>query len=408
MAEKLAAAWSAQDVATDDQARELTHGLHAYPARVHPLVARTLVIHCSQPGQLVLDPFVGSGTTLVEAMVAGRRALGSDINPLAARLAWLKTLRLDEAALRQLQRTARAVAERAQALLRQGPPPEAPSPQLALLRRWCAPHVAREVGALLDAVEAHPLAGAPAQAHRLRQVMQLAISSLLVKVSRRRSDTADETVDKALPRGRTMTLFRDRAEATVNALAALAKAPAGGYARVVTADARRLPIASRSAHLILTSPPYVGTYDYAALQGLRAQLFGWTPELDRAQGLEVGSRTQGSFAAWRSAFGVALFEMSRVLHPDGMILLILGDSVAEGRLVRAEEWMADVASTAGLQLRAAASQERPDTFPTQPPAAPRGHIPSPPRREHIIALTPRPRPTHAPPPSVRPRPETQG
>jgi len=56
-------------------ARALTHGFHSYAGRMHPSTARVAVARFSQPGQDVLDPFCGSGTVLVEAMAAGRKAV---------------------------------------------------------------------------------------------------------------------------------------------------------------------------------------------------------------------------------------------------------------------------------------------------------------------------------------------
>src|SRR5262245_7399930 len=67
----------------DVTAESLTHPVHTYPARLHPATARVLVdivTHGAPPGP-VLDPFCGSGTTLVEARAIGRPALGVDLNP---------------------------------------------------------------------------------------------------------------------------------------------------------------------------------------------------------------------------------------------------------------------------------------------------------------------------------------
>jgi tRNA G10 N-methylase Trm11 len=54
--------------------RELTHGFHSYPARFHPHLVRTLLTAHARPGRVLYDPFGGSGTTLVAALVAGARA----------------------------------------------------------------------------------------------------------------------------------------------------------------------------------------------------------------------------------------------------------------------------------------------------------------------------------------------
>ena len=66
-----------------------THGFHAYPARMHPETARRVIEVF--PGGLILDPFVGSGTTALEAVRAGRPFLGSDISKVPLEIAWTRT-----------------------------------------------------------------------------------------------------------------------------------------------------------------------------------------------------------------------------------------------------------------------------------------------------------------------------
>ncbi|MBC7174598.1 MAG: hypothetical protein H5U40_19285, partial [Polyangiaceae bacterium] len=61
----------------------LTHGFHTYPARMHPAIARSLIRNLTRPGGRVLDPFCGSGTVVIEALVAERMGVGLDLSPLA-------------------------------------------------------------------------------------------------------------------------------------------------------------------------------------------------------------------------------------------------------------------------------------------------------------------------------------
>ena len=77
--------------ADDEPARSHVHGFHTYPARMHPVTAARLVNAFAPAGSRVLDPFCGSGTVLVESLIAGRHAIGTDLNPLAVRLAACKT-----------------------------------------------------------------------------------------------------------------------------------------------------------------------------------------------------------------------------------------------------------------------------------------------------------------------------
>jgi hypothetical protein len=89
----------------------LTHNFYRYPARFSPKLVRAAIEAFTAPGDLVLDPFVGGGTTLVEAMVAGRHAIGTDISSLAAFVADVKTTIYAETELRALQRWADKIAE---------------------------------------------------------------------------------------------------------------------------------------------------------------------------------------------------------------------------------------------------------------------------------------------------------
>ena len=59
------------------------HEFYRYPARFAPSFARAAMEAFTAPGDLILDPFVGGGTSLVEARLLGRRAVGADINALA-------------------------------------------------------------------------------------------------------------------------------------------------------------------------------------------------------------------------------------------------------------------------------------------------------------------------------------
>ena len=74
-----------------EQVSGLTHNFYRYPARFSPLLARAAIRHFTRPGDIVLDPFMGGGTTLVEALASGRNAVGTDISSLAAFVSQTKT-----------------------------------------------------------------------------------------------------------------------------------------------------------------------------------------------------------------------------------------------------------------------------------------------------------------------------
>ena len=69
----------------------LTHGIHTYTAKFIPQIPRFFIEKYSKRGDTVLDPFAGSGTTLLESFILGRNSLGIDINPLAILISRVKT-----------------------------------------------------------------------------------------------------------------------------------------------------------------------------------------------------------------------------------------------------------------------------------------------------------------------------
>ena len=89
----------------------LTHNFYRYPARFSPKLVRAAIDAFTEPGDLVLDPFVGGGTTLVEALVSGRHAIGTDISSLATFVSEVKTTIYSEDDLVRLTRWAAGISE---------------------------------------------------------------------------------------------------------------------------------------------------------------------------------------------------------------------------------------------------------------------------------------------------------
>lgn len=90
--------------------RGLTHGFYKYPARFSPIFAGAAIKTFTEPGDLVLDPHVGGGTTIVEALAAGREAIGVDISTLAEFVSGVKCTVFSEDELSNLERWAGRVA----------------------------------------------------------------------------------------------------------------------------------------------------------------------------------------------------------------------------------------------------------------------------------------------------------
>ncbi|MBM4360060.1 MAG: hypothetical protein FJ096_18295 [Deltaproteobacteria bacterium] len=339
------------------ETRAHVHGFHAYTARMHPVTARRLVEALSPPRATVLDPFCGSGTVLVEARLAGLRAIGIDANPLAVALANLKTSSFPERELERLVGEAERIAEEADA------------------RRKAKAGATRNYGepdrALFDAHVLFELDGLRAGIGRLprskvRDALWLALSSILIKVSRSPGESGDAEAPRRLAGGFTLRMFRRRVEELARQLDAFARLVPRGVppARALVGDARSLDaVPSSSVDLVVTSPPYPGVYDYVAHHATRLRWLGF--DARGFEGTEIGSRRElhrlGGRAVrrWKDDFGRVLGALARVLAPGGSAVMLIADSAIGSSPILADEVGDELAGPAGLRLAAVASQARP-------------------------------------------------
>ncbi len=267
----------------DDEAdRAHVHGFHSYPARMHPAIAAGLVRTVTASGATVLDPFCGSGTVLVEALLAGRRAIGTDLNPLGVRLAALKTTPLGEPARGELVSSAGDIAAFAdERRTRRAGATRSVLPRGRLRLRSACPSRARLASRRRGALRRRP-EGAPA--------LWLVLSAILVKISRKAADTSSAVASRRIAAGFTARLFARKADELARRLAQFeAQLPPGGHpARVTLDDATRLrTVGASTVDAVVTSPPYAATYDYVAHHALRMRWLG----LDtRGMADELGSR----------------------------------------------------------------------------------------------------------------------
>ena len=83
-------------IASKDPVSGHTHTFYRYPARFSPLFVREVIRHYSRPGDVILDPFMGGGTAIVEALALGRKVIGVDLNTLAHFVSTVKTTPLSK------------------------------------------------------------------------------------------------------------------------------------------------------------------------------------------------------------------------------------------------------------------------------------------------------------------------
>lgn len=364
----------------EDAARAHVHGFHAYPARMHPTLARRCVELMAPAGGVVLDPFCGSGTVLVESMIAGRPSHGADLNPLAVRLTRLKTTVVDGVAVREVMALAKRIAAHAEERrkARRGATRRYPEQDVQMFD----PHVLLELDGLRSGLEVQEEGFA-------REALWLVLSAILIKVSRRAGDTSASEAPKRLAAGYTISLFERKAGELARRLSDLAALvrQAPPRASVTRGDARQLKsFSDASVDLVVTSPPYAGTYDYMEQHAARLRWLGMSGrDLMRT---EIGARRDLRKVGYEEAVSRFTQDMTnvmkalhRVLRADGRAVVVIADSVVARQPVWADPLIRQCAKDAGLRWLATASQPRPHFHgPTRQAFKRR------PRHEHAILL----------------------
>ena len=79
----------------------LTHGMHRFPAKYIPQIPGWVIDQVAETDDVVLDPFCGSGTTLVEGLLRPGRTIGIDCDPLACMISRAKTAVVDPARIQR-------------------------------------------------------------------------------------------------------------------------------------------------------------------------------------------------------------------------------------------------------------------------------------------------------------------
>ena len=294
--------------------------IHPYPAKFIAELPRALLDALPiPPGTAVLDPFCGGGTTLVECQRGGWPSVGIDLNPIACLMARVKTaprpMDLKEVAACAVDRARRAV--------------DVMVPPLPNLDHWFDRHVQHALAALTEAVDTAPNAS--------RNALRLALSSIIVRVSRQESDTRYAAVDKNVTGRDVFALFRRAALRLDDVLAErdYPLAPAEVFeADTVALDPSRI---GGRIGMVITSPPYPNAYEYWLYHKYRMYWLGFDPLAVKAR--EIGARahffkrnhhTEDDFVRQMTR----TFDLIRaVLVPGGYACFVVGRSRIHGRVV---------------------------------------------------------------------------
>ena len=319
------------------------HSIHPYPAKFIPQIPSKLIeLFHPQDSSLVLDPFCGCGTALVESMKCGIDSVGVDLNPLACFISKVKTTMLPDG----LRQAGKHAIERA---VREYESNSIAVPDIPRLGHWFKTDVQKALAVLVAEINKETI---------FREALRVALSSIIVRVSNQESDTRYAAIDKNIAHTDVFRLFERSVIGLDGTLSSsrsdLFRVP--GRATILNSDTLKLNVEDIPANigLVITSPPYPNAYEYWLYHKYRMYWLGMDPIKVRKS--EIGARPNYFKVNSENEFD---FErqmeetfalLAKVLCYKRKACFVVGRSIIHGRVIDNTAILARAGTSKGFVL----------------------------------------------------------
>jgi len=373
-------AWSFREVKRPET-NYISHSYHRYPAKFIPQIVNRLILNFTDQGDLVLDPFGGCGTTLVESKVLGRKSIGFDINPVAkliteTKITPIKPISLDNY-LNKFINTYNQQKSKDISIVHSN-----------RINYWFDPSVQTQLDRIFLSINR-------IKDHKVKRFFLCAFSHVLKNCSRWLMKSIKPQVDpNKIPPDILKTFLIHIHHMMVKNLEFYELLKSSGNLKTQTNmklrdSTKRFPLKNNSIDLIITSPPYVTSYEYADLHQLILLWLGDDPvsysrwnkyarEYQSFKGKFVGTKlaehnnydqSLGSTANYiisqlpnnrKYAKSVAKYfsdtkksiaQMYQVLKPGRKVCIIIGNTTLSGTEIKNAEVTAEQMQEAGFIIK---------------------------------------------------------
>lgn len=319
---------------TEECTNTATNAIHPYPAKFIPQIPKHFIEQLSKPGDTVYDPFLGSGTTAVEANILGRNAIGNDVNELAVLISKVKTTPISIQKLNRLDSLLNKIYNRIN-LLYSSKKKGIVKPDIVNLDLWFKDFVINEIVIIKKEIE-------NLTDKKLIDFCFVALSGIIINVSNQDSDTRYVRVYKELNHFDPFNKFSKQLTKLCKAMKNSYKDLSKGKSKFKVADTRTEKIFPKnSASLAVTSPPYPNAYDYHLYHKYRLFWLGMNPRQLRKS--EIGAHTDYSKKNGSNEFDFmydmekCMLNTSKILKSGSYLVLVIGNSILKGRDIKNNE-----------------------------------------------------------------------
>lgn len=342
----------------DADTKQITHEIHRYSGKYIPQIARRAIELISYPGELILDPYVGSGTTLLEANLSRRRSLGIDLNPLAVLISSVKVRPIEDKKLEDLVRYFKKVNDQLSAARKE---------QVNLLEdsfseiekiiqkdprindpwynKWFSKPVLKDLVVLSTLIDSYP-------DKECADLARVAFSNILRKCSNAHSGYPNVMLDKnktnnTEPAFLLMKCLSENAEKIKDLNK---KYNRDIDTKVIPGNATSLPVKDDTIDAIVTHPPYIGSVPYAEYGSLSLTWLGYNPKkLDEE--LTGGKRqSRNVVERFLIEYKKMLTEAYRVLKKGRYMFILIGDPTVRGQAIDLSQITKDLSSKVGFNF----------------------------------------------------------
>ena len=314
--------------------------LHPYPAKFISSIPKTLIKNLPIPKDtLVFDPFCGYGTTLIVAQSLGFESIGVDLNPIGCLIAKVATAKCPE----DLLETAKMCIKDAKSKEN-----NITLPLIKNVDHWFKKPIQYAIEGLLISINSN-------NDENLRNALNLALSSIIVRVSNQDSDTRYAAIEKKVSKEEVYSFFYKACQK---------------YKENLHPESNSLPAATvlnknifeispsdfpKKVGLVVCSPPYPAAYEYWLYHKYRMWWLGYDPLSVKEH--EIGARSH-FFKKYHHTSKDFEFQMLKVFKilsgiclPDSYVCFVLGNSKIHGEIIDNTELLISAANQENFKLQ---------------------------------------------------------
>ena len=346
-----------------------THGYHRYPAKFLPNVVKKIIEDYAPQNGIIADLFAGCGTTLVEAKVHGRNSIGTDINPIATLITRVKTTPIKPDILQAAYNQIIIQLNNFNAEI------DINIKTHERIDYWFRPEEKQKIAYLYQIVN-------NIKVRTVREFFLVAVSHILKNCSWWLQSSTKPQKDPRKNIPDPFDSFKHHCVIMMNANTQYYtelknKKFLKVTSKIYQADARQTQIDDTSIDIIITSPPYVTSYEYADIHQLTGYWMEYFSDIMKFRKLFIGTSYSGNTSYkipnnklgqavvtkllekdTRLALDVANYfndmqsvskEIFRILKPNGYACIVIGNTTLKDVHIKSAEFFFDCLRNTGLE-----------------------------------------------------------